>query len=518
MHYQLDTKLSRLRCQPGTVARLFLAYLHAVTSAVVPDPLTGHTGTQEALRILREQSLRASKPIDDDTISFLNSIAALTPARQFYPVRLRKMQTVNWKSSLGQLAQHEEFYTLVEDITHYAAQLEMLYDGRSLASDMKGRGQEHLLRRAVNRGHSIRNTSLGVKTKDDYAYNPRDRDCSSDQARRVYEIASLVRQWPSNSNALQDLASRVRQWQRIEGYHQHLDISPLTCNDLLAFPVGQKWGSLYELSRKCHQSADRYRLMRLFTMIAYNQDDSMPVVRTLLGIACSGAFAGIQPPKPSYDLGLGTYPDWNQVQNAITRSVVELRRNDGEKKGPWNERLAWFRSDKKREVNSAVDHIRGDWPCDAPVLPGFVSVSIRPETAADCQRLFTAWNDNRKSIMHIEEVQSELLKIHSPSTNVPKTSSPAKSQQRGETVSIAVAPDLISLLCERSPPTRPDVPEPFQERRPCQPAKDLPGLDELERAIKGMREGDLTRQEYADDLRASLAALKTADLPETPES
>jgi hypothetical protein len=51
--YQLDTTLGRLVYDGNIQGRLYLGYLHVLTSFCLPDPLTGHTGTESAISIFR---------------------------------------------------------------------------------------------------------------------------------------------------------------------------------------------------------------------------------------------------------------------------------------------------------------------------------------------------------------------------------------------------------------------------------------------------------------------------------
>lgn len=521
MHYQLDARLARLRNQQGFLSQLYLAYLHAVTSSVVPDPLTGYTGTQEALRILREQSLRTSTPISEEALPLLKRIAALTPARHFYPKNLQKMQTIEWDPDLGELMQHEDFQTLVADIILHASQVSMLQPGPDTASLLKDRGNSDLLRRASNRNSSVRNTDLGVREKDDSVYHARDGNLDSDGARRVYEAATLVRLWPQTHDVVQDLEWKVRRWGRISNYSEPPDFSTLTCNDLLEFPIGDKWGSLYELCRGCDRQVDQHRLMRLFSMIAFEQDGSLPVVRTLLAVACSPQFKEMRPLKPSYDLTSGESLNRRQIQNTVSAHVEEPKRRHGESKDLWDLRLKEFRHERNEEVQSAVNHICTQWPCDTPSVLQAGNLLHGKEylIQRECEILFTAWNDNRKFMMHISGLQSELSKLHRKREEIPRLIPVSRLQLAHHKTSIAVAPDLTSLLHARVPPSSSVIPAPLEARRPHQCAKSLPGLEELEATIHSMKnDSDATRRAYAEDLQASLKSLKEADVPETPRT
>ncbi|KAL0253421.1 hypothetical protein SLS55_010400 [Diplodia seriata] len=519
MHYQLDTRLSRLRSQQGAVSKLYLAYLHAVTSFALPDPLTGHTGTQEALRILREQSLRTSTSINEDVVPLLDKIAALTPSRFFYPEHLRKMQTVEFDSSLGQLAQHEDFHALVEDLIHHASQLNMLQAGPVPELLIKSRGDPHLLRRAANRNSCLRNTGLGRMERFDVVYVARDGNCDSAEARRVYEVASLVRLWPQKTEAILDLSSRVKQWEHIEGYNQKLNLSEMACSDLLKFPVGREWGTLYELCRGCNRPVDQYKLMRLFAMIVFEQADSVPVVRTLLGIACSGMFTEIQPLESTYNLESGESPDHGLLKSELSNYIPEPTKDYGESYDNWVSRLRTFRQERDREVASIVSYVSGQWPCDAPSVPASGSALRQREMKSECEKHFTVWNDNRKFMLHIADVQSELRKLHVGQMNLPLPVYPTRPSLVPGKASAVVAPDLISLLHQRTSPKSLIIPAPIQANRLSHPARNLPGLEELEGIVGTMKdESDPTRRAYAEDLDASLTSLKQAHLPSTPET
>ncbi|KAH7063255.1 hypothetical protein B0J12DRAFT_758465 [Macrophomina phaseolina] len=499
MHYWLDEKLSQLRSGSGAAGKLFIAYLHA------------HTGTEEALRILREQSLRTSTPIDEDAMMLLNEIAALTPKRVFYPKRLRRMQT---------LAQHEDFYALTEGIVTHAAQFAMLHDGSRPGLSLESRGEPHLLHRAANRNSSVRNTSLGARQSCDQAYNARDGGAGSDQAHRAYEIAALVRRWPQRIDVVQDLASQMRRCGKIEGYGQTLDASTMTCNDILELLFLRQWGSIYNLCRYSRRETDQYKLMWLFGMIVFAQPESVSLVRTLLGIASSGRFTRVRPSESSYDLGLGEYPSRGEIRSAAGRHARDCSRRAGEDSRRWNDRRAAFLAERLQQLELITRHVVTQWPCDAPSLPNSESVrhvNTQPAYAA-CTELFTAWNKNRKFMLHIETVQSLLAHVHSGPVTISRPTPPLKPPPCPERRSVAVAPSLMDLLRERAPPALPTWPLAIQMRRPHKLTELLPGRDELGEIMDGMRSNaDTTRRDYGNDFHSSLVSFDKTKLPETPE-
>jgi hypothetical protein len=56
-YFRINTALGRLVDNGSLQSKLFLCHLHAATSHCLPDPLTGRTGTEEALRILKSAAV-----------------------------------------------------------------------------------------------------------------------------------------------------------------------------------------------------------------------------------------------------------------------------------------------------------------------------------------------------------------------------------------------------------------------------------------------------------------------------
>lgn len=100
--YHIDEVLGRLIDNGNSQSKLFLCYLHALTSNCLPDALTGHTGTETALTILRSGAVSSFDVLTAPDIEILKRIARLTPAREFYPTHLKVMQRVSWDEDLPQ--------------------------------------------------------------------------------------------------------------------------------------------------------------------------------------------------------------------------------------------------------------------------------------------------------------------------------------------------------------------------------------------------------------------------------
>jgi hypothetical protein len=298
--YILDPHLRKLRGPHDILSELYLCYLHALSSFPLPDDFTGRTRTEEALTILRRESLRGFSPLDQQTLNLLKKISQLTPKREFYPSHLQVIQQVSWNTNLNQLSQHDEFNVAVKDIIAYTNQFKMLYTKANTVSSSKDQSSVHLLTRASQRHSTFRAYEFGgdvINPALDKVYVA--RDCEADSARggRVYEIASLIKRWPSQLNVTTDLARMIRDWGCVSGYENQVD--QRCFGDLIDLSFPKTWGSLYNLCRSSQRERDLYNLMFLFCPVAFSQADSPVIIRTLLTFAFSNAFQEMPAPRYS---------------------------------------------------------------------------------------------------------------------------------------------------------------------------------------------------------------------------
>lgn len=114
--YQIDTTLGRLTGAMEPQILYQLALMHALTSSIVPDELTGLTGSEQALKILRSAHCQPHIPLPPNTRTALGAIAQLSPSREFYPPDLQSMQKVTFKPGLTLAIQRDEFRILVNSL------------------------------------------------------------------------------------------------------------------------------------------------------------------------------------------------------------------------------------------------------------------------------------------------------------------------------------------------------------------------------------------------------------------
>jgi hypothetical protein len=122
--YTIDANLGCLTSNTSLGSKLYQCYLHALTSHCLPDPLLGHTGTEEALYILRSAGCRSFQRLDDQERTLLALIGGLTPIRSYL---LSGIICVIW-NDLPALSQHYDFSSTVNLIYNHARALATLID------------------------------------------------------------------------------------------------------------------------------------------------------------------------------------------------------------------------------------------------------------------------------------------------------------------------------------------------------------------------------------------------------
>jgi len=297
-NYKANTILQRLDPAAEMDDLLYIAYLHALTSHVLADELSGRTGTEEALHCLDIAYLRMWKPLDAASIELLTLIAKLTPKREFYPLHLRTMQVSDWDDKLMAGIQHDDFRHLAEILLEKSKS--MLYcnaDAVAHPQDLK-RGIGSLLERSRAMNSLYRRQSCTVMPINTYFAAMDHRGCDErvvDEGNmRVYETASLVSQWNNNIEVDHNLIKTFESWSTIAGFHQPFRTTSL--HDLLDLDLEDHFGSLYALCQSSCREADQFKLLFMFSTMAFGNKTQTAQIRTLIAMAVGSQFTKIRPP------------------------------------------------------------------------------------------------------------------------------------------------------------------------------------------------------------------------------
>ncbi|KAL2812570.1 hypothetical protein BDW59DRAFT_167774 [Aspergillus cavernicola] len=531
--YSLDPILRILRGPLDMMGTLYQAYIHAVTAFVLPDPATERSGTEEALRILRQAWLKTSFPLSPECCRLLEYIAALTPKRQFYPNHLKTMQTVTWNSELGELAQHDEFRVLVKQIVDHANSFSCFHgvqgEQQEAAIDCyRKRGDQHLLERARYRHSHFHRTvveeSEVCSSPRASRYSARDGDIQSDRSRRVFEVAALVCSWPSSVPYCEELFGTIEEWEYVRTAGP--SIQDYTCTDLLQLSFRDAWGTLYELCRSTDRSQDSYSLMSLFCMIAFGRESQLLHIRPLLAIAFTGGFKDLSVPEnqnPDRVLHLcsGQEVVGSDIQRAIEpyytpfQSLYIGRGRNPSASDIENHRLQ-YQLKKENDINECVNTIANQWPEDGPRLPEKVRIDDHLQASKSCARLWTCWYQNREFLKFLRQVQDRLNgmgTIDPVNWSVPPP--PAKEPDLPLADTPFRPPDLFDMLRVCNPISAPKSAPPLRFRRLYASQYYSTGENsELRTVILDLcNEPNRHRRELGIGLQDSLDALDKTELP-----
>ncbi|KAA8623344.1 DUF3638 multi-domain protein [Pyrenophora tritici-repentis] len=294
LKYVINDVLGRIECAPEPRLLYMKALLHAYTSHAVSDPLTGRTGTEEALQLLQSGAYQPWNPLLSDEISTLNRIAELSPKRGYYPKDAKCMETVIWTADCTVYMQDDRYSTAVAKILRRSSQLSRFFPDRN-AQETAGVSSEaaHLAIRALKLSGLERR--LGSSST---PYGSRDLRTSSDSRQNVLEISRLFLEWRPSLPMEKTVITLLHDAPVVGGYDKLYRKSLLT--DHLAVDVRAEWGALSQKSLQCNID-DRFTLMFLLGTMAFSPDVDLDLLRVLASFAMLPEIRAIQPPEhPAY--------------------------------------------------------------------------------------------------------------------------------------------------------------------------------------------------------------------------
>ncbi|KAH7333001.1 hypothetical protein B0J17DRAFT_579243 [Rhizoctonia solani] len=384
-HYQIDNDMNYLATDTGLTSRLFKIYLHALTSHCLPDPLTGHTGTEEALRELFQVSTSSFEQINLKQAGLLKAIGLLTPKRDYYPPHLQSMQTTYWLN-LPSLSQHFAFSFATGVVLRRANTLQLFHCvdvplERYLAeldtSNM-------LLKRATRRTAVYYNTGVSR-----YACQILDSTAISDsllpgrdslvgdweEEGQVASWASSMahRTWGKPMFMPYDLVSMVEAWGSLndQGKSSTLSYDPTW----FKLNLDSSWISFYNLLRQQGTSRNRYSLSACLASVAFGKTSSKELIPIFLAFAMNPQFRAqsMDPPaqrlfrfKDAYEPTVGrvdaiaeksAYPVGSSPADELARNKDE---SDSEFRRRKEKEYNHHRSECKLQI---VDNLMSQWPC-----------------------------------------------------------------------------------------------------------------------------------------------------------
>lgn len=559
--FSINHVLGRLDCPAEPWILYLKAQLHAYTSSILPDPLTGRTGAEEALHLLKSGICQPWSPLQAGSLQCLLTIADLTANREYYPLGLKTMQNVCWNSRLTTTIQRDEYLPLVKAICQKSSDLLLFASAKSVQPEIRN-VDSHLLQRSINHRRlydRIDEIDSSLQPSD-LTYHPRDRPKLTQLRHNVFESVALISRWSPDLPTTTDLVGALQKWPTIQGHGQSFDKYLLS--DCLDVQFGLQWGSLVDYCRG--STRDRlYPLSFMFAMLSFSANADMDLIRTLIAFTISERLKQLEPPKwPSYS---HFRPNHVPTMDNLTQLMKPFRvPYEGDERSQFNvtakvrrmlEAKQQAHEEKsENDCRTLANFLLKQWPCAEPALEGLpqedpLLLDI-PQALAILKPEWLRLFQNSELSQYIAQVQQVLNHFHLPPATgllklfsaeeevffadhrggeVPSlvkdllrkpSISPAPSEHRHGSVQKSAAsaigggpkaPSQWTLAAKENVPTGPRQ----HLRAKAKPTGLTRETMELENIIDTLSKSKSTvRQHYAQDLKQSLDSLKGLDVQE----
>uniref|UniRef100_L7JQI9 Uncharacterized protein n=1 Tax=Pyricularia oryzae (strain P131) TaxID=1143193 RepID=L7JQI9_PYRO1 len=406
--YDIDMILGRLQDNGSLRSKLKIAYLHGVTSFAIPDPLTGCTGTEQALSILQSSAVKSmSSNLSEEDVQPLGKISRLTPSRQFYPRDLCVMQEITWLPGLSFLSQPSHYHVEVMGILDQvevqnifctsSSTKKRMRDSVKRLKEAQDLDSRLLVRDRVNTAW-VRVSGFGAEdftTQHDRTYASRDRarsepgeyDCFA-MSSAMYSGEAVLAREPGNELHMR-LWNLFKESGRVLGPNHarpssHLAFDASWLRDLPAV-FAQQWCWMHKVLSCQRSDFTQFQLMSWLSAMAFAarkarnpniQDHGL--LQVLLAFALVPEMAQIIPPPiHRFDVAEGYQFDEN-VSRAIIHgflrgfgrlSELDTPRNLYETKEEYDERRRdRFEERQSEVVEDFIRNLRGQWPCRQPAI------------------------------------------------------------------------------------------------------------------------------------------------------
>ncbi|KAL4903827.1 hypothetical protein BDW74DRAFT_185914 [Aspergillus multicolor] len=378
--YTINNVLERLECPADPQLLYAKAQLHALTSHLLPDPLTGRTGTQEALDCLQSGFCQPWTPF-------------LTPQRQYYPKGTRSN------------IQHDGFYPVVDAIlkrSDLLSQFSNLKLGPTENSLTTPVNTSHLRERAQRRRAIFEAPgSSQVFQPEDVLYVSRDAWYTSEAANNVRDIVTLLQKQPSSITTTRDLIGLLESWPLVGGYTNSFSLYNLS--DCLQVNLGEEWGGLVNMCRNAKED-DVYNLMFQLGVIAFRDGVNMTALRAIASFY--------------------VFPEFRNLEFLQHESYDRFVRDEK----PTSDTLRpMIRTSYPPQPSIFKRH---PWPCAEPsveeFVPKFLNKTLAKETIMpEWTRLY----QNSQFQSHLEKVQTILNHHFAATDDFALPTVPSRTQQ-----------------------------------------------------------------------------------------
>lgn len=414
--YTINHTLGRLDCAAEPLLIYMKALLHAYTSFLLPDSLTGKTGTEEAISWLQSGVCQPWAPLGPAAGEKLELIAKLVPLREYYPRDLKVMRTDHWRE-LPTTLQSSKLRPILNKILHTSETLRLFSPTDYTPPELPEIGELHLHTRFNARNQVYERYLLEADERQppvNKRYQPRDTALSNTtRYRNVLEITQILRTWPQSLETTTELAQTLSHGNAVGGFRVIFDKPSL--NDRINSNVSLNWGSLVQFA--CQERC-LYSLMFLFGLISFKADADMSLIKALVAFAIFDELKTLTlPPWEEFDhfkpdqsphLGLLLHliePFKSEKQEHDIEALEEFASMKLRKKFR-NERSK-FATKVDEDCHYFANLLLEQWPCLEPSTQG-LSRSVLLDVGAALETIRPEWKrmyQNLDLTEHLREVQ-----------------------------------------------------------------------------------------------------------------
>ncbi|KAI1071472.1 hypothetical protein LB507_005472 [Fusarium sp. FIESC RH6] len=458
--YQIDDLLGRFVTEAAKIeSKLYLAYLHVLTSFCLPDPFTGRRGIEEALAILGSAPVRAPTALSPVAHNILNTIAALAPTRHYHPENLKTMQNVVWSAQLPVSIQDDRLSLITDEISQRSADVEFLYPnagpqpGRDLNTDVD------LAVRAISRNAAQYVSGFGAEdfhTRDDEIYQSRDNTRSD----RAVRAATASYQAFHGEQGLMEpvsgglalnlyklMAMGKAANQRSAPPKRDMEYDSMWLQRPSSY-LSSYWSQLHHAFHDNPQWLSKMELTVWIATIAYSDEHDAQVTQALLMMALSSSVAAAQLPLNEIrDLSKGYTLQPETLEIAAGPHMVKVKHGpEGKSRsrtakgdGKAADRLKReYGKDKKQAINIFRDKLARQWPCQVPKQPSDHHMEAYIDVARATKAILAPWriwwaNKNFKEYLEAFVVALKYVPLRVASSDhiSPVSELPTKPHRKG---------------------------------------------------------------------------------------
>ncbi|KAK8143751.1 hypothetical protein G3M48_006813 [Beauveria asiatica] len=535
--YEIDDVLQRLVDNGSMQSKLVICYLHALTSHCLPDELTGKTGTEQALSILRLASLRSFDYLKKEDISKLEKIARLSPARQYYPKYLQCMESIEWDTRLSFLSQDNALHSLVEEIFEEARDTKVFYPGESNELPRLEHVNAALGERCSIRAASFQVDGFGGEnhaTSQDAVYRSRDTMHHSGISIKAFKIAEmLVRDGPNLVESVNPtLVSEL--WSSLSG-DTYGSIGSLKTRDICydsqwlqsqSFLLPQFWCQLHRLLLTPSSLLNRFQVMMCLCTMGFSTTAKLQPIQCIAAFFKAPSLFNVEIPSASqYWLTEGHDARRSNIEAIAKAQVVPFdkspeygwTKNENETDNEYLERRRIaYENSQENAVDAFVEHVHRQWICIAPEAPSDTSLHLSSSMSMEMvMMIWDKWYQNHCFYQYLLDVKAKLETLKVVVAHPPSKSAAVRSDLRPQKQNSLISVQTMFTFSDPSMPrlekTELDMCQPNTAKSSASPR--LTSL--LERLRETASSEHLSQRIYVEELERSMGALKKIEPTQT---